>query len=139
MRNALIALAVALAIAATLVLLRARRPIGPRGGAAPPGALRCESSASCQGGDVCCIRVNGFSVSSSCVEPDDCERESEEEERERAKRDPGGEGMHAQLCDPAAGEGAGCPKGVACEAAGAAKWRLPPTFGTCGVAKDGPY
>jgi len=113
--------------------------IGPHGGSGPPSALSCASTSNCTHGDVCCIRVRGLVVWSSCVDEEQCENESEAEEQARERRDPDADGMHAQLCDPRAGARSGCPAKAPCTTKGAVQWQLPPRYGTCGVADEGPY
>jgi hypothetical protein len=108
--------------------------IGPRGGPGPPTAMRCSSAANCSGTTVCCVHVDHLTVSSECEEcPAGAASEAHEKEREAG-------GMRARLCDPAIPAArSGCPADAPCAGGGAIQWQLPPGYGTCGIAEEGPY
>lgn len=79
-------------------------------------ALKCSSAANCAAGTVCCVmQTNGVTTSAcqaTCVS---------------------GKGTDtAQLCDPKAPDGGGCPAGAPCSNDSIGDWGLPKTFATCG-------
>ena len=81
-------------------------------------ALKCSSSANCASGTVCCVTLSNGVVSSEC--------------KTSCTPDGGRGGDTAQLCDPRAGDSAGCPESQPCSNDNIGDWNLSHAFGTCG-------
>jgi hypothetical protein len=84
----------------------------PSGGGST-AALKCSGQANCASGTVCCVQESNGNASSEC-------------------RPACGSG-EAQLCDPAASSGGGCPGFMRCSSDNISDWgNLPRTYATCG-------
>lgn len=79
-------------------------------------ALKCTSAKNCAAGTVCCVMQTKGVTTSSC----------------QATCTSGNGTDSAQLCDPSAGDGGGCPAADPCSNKSINDWGLPKTFGTCG-------
>lgn len=86
-------------------------PTVPSGG--ETAALKCTGAANCGPGTVCCIRYNEPRAASECKAS--CGKNE------------------AQLCDPKAADGGGCPAADPCSNDNIGDWgKLPDGFATCG-------